>query len=98
MAIGLPCGDRAKRAVRPFVAPSRRERPARPRVEGGPVKLDTIQDVFVGQLGDLRSAEEQLVEALPKLAAAATDPELRQAFEEHLEETRGHARRLEDAI
>jgi ferritin-like metal-binding protein YciE len=62
------------------------------------VKLDTIQDVFVGQLGDLRSAEEQLVEALPKLAAAATDPELRQAFEEHLEETRGHARRLEDAI
>ena len=40
------------------------------------MKLDTIQDVFVDQLGDLRSAEAQLVEALPRLAAAASDPEL----------------------
>jgi ferritin-like metal-binding protein YciE len=62
------------------------------------VKLDTIKDVFLGQLGDLRSAEAQLVEALPKLAAAASEPDLRQAFAEHLDETRGHARRLEDAI
>ena len=48
------------------------------------------------QLADLYSAERQLVDALPKVARAATHPRLREAVEQHLEETRGHARRLEE--
>jgi ferritin-like metal-binding protein YciE len=58
----------------------------------------SIEDVFAEQLGDLRSAENQLIEALPKMAEAASSDELRQAFEEHLEQTRGHAERLEQII
>ena len=57
------------------------------------MKLNTLQDVFVEQLGDLRSAEEQLVQALPKLASAANSPELREAFEHHLEQTQNHVQR-----
>ena len=60
--------------------------------------LDSLRDVFEEQINDLRSAEEQLVEALPKLAAAATSPELKQAFEEHLAETRQHVERLDDVF
>jgi len=51
--------------------------------------------VLQDQLGDLYSAEKQLVEALPKMARAATHPRLRDAFEQHLEETREHVRRLD---
>jgi len=58
------------------------------------MQVDTIQDVFVDQLADLYSAEQQLVEALPKVAGAATDDGLRQALEMHLEQTRGHVDRL----
>jgi ferritin-like metal-binding protein YciE len=59
------------------------------------MQLDSLQDVFVEQIGDLYSAEQQLVAALPKVAGAATDEKLRTALNEHLEETRGHVRRLE---
>jgi ferritin-like metal-binding protein YciE len=62
------------------------------------VNFNSLQDVFAEQLGDLRSAEQQLVEALPKLAAAAHHDQLREAFQHHLEETRGHLQRLEDVI
>jgi ferritin-like metal-binding protein YciE len=47
------------------------------------------------QLRDLYSAEEQLIDALPKMAAAASSPELKQAFRTHLEETRAQKTRLE---
>jgi ferritin-like metal-binding protein YciE len=60
------------------------------------MKLDSLQDVFAEQLNDLRSAEAQLVEALPKMVGAASTDELRAAFENHLEETRGHLERIED--
>jgi ferritin-like metal-binding protein YciE len=60
------------------------------------MQLNSLQDVFVEQLADLRSAEQQLVEALPKVARAASSDELRSAFEQHLEETRGHLGRLEE--
>jgi len=60
--------------------------------------LDSLRDVFEEQINDLRSAEEQLVEALPKLAAAATSPELKNAFEEHLAETKQHVERLDDVF
>ena len=59
------------------------------------LKLNSLRDLLVEELRDLYSAETQLVEALPKMAQAATSQELRSAFEHHLEETRGHVSRLE---
>jgi ferritin-like metal-binding protein YciE len=58
--------------------------------------LQTLRDLFEHEISDLYSAETQLVEALPKMAQAATNGELRKAFENHLEETRDHVRRLEE--
>jgi ferritin-like metal-binding protein YciE len=57
--------------------------------------LTSLRDVLADQIGDLQSAEGQLVEALPKMADAANDEGLRAAFMHHLEETREHARRLD---
>ena len=51
--------------------------------------------VFVEQLKDLYSAENQILKALPKLAKTASSPDLKQAFEEHLEQTRTHVERLD---
>jgi ferritin-like metal-binding protein YciE len=62
------------------------------------MQLDSLSDVLKQQLDDLLSAEQQLVEALPKMAGAATNRELREAFEHHLEETRGHVSRLGDVF
>jgi ferritin-like metal-binding protein YciE len=62
------------------------------------MQFNDLRDVFEEQINDLRSAEEQLIEALPKLAGAASTPELRKAFEEHLGETRGHLERIEDIL
>jgi ferritin-like metal-binding protein YciE len=59
------------------------------------MKATTLKDVYVDELRDLYSAEQQLIKALPKMAKAATSEDLRQGFEEHLEQTKGHARRLE---
>ena len=58
----------------------------------------TLHDAFVDELRDSYDAEKQLTKALPKLAKAATSPELREAFETHLEETRGHVERLEQVF
>jgi ferritin-like metal-binding protein YciE len=58
--------------------------------------LNTLDDVLADQIGDLLSAERQLIEALPKLAKAADSDELQTAFSEHLEQTRGHVKRLEE--
>lgn len=55
----------------------------------------TLHDAFLDELRDAYDAEKQLTRALPKLARAASSPELRTAFEKHLEETRGHVERLE---
>jgi len=62
------------------------------------MQLTTLNDLFVEQLADLHSAETQLIDALPKLASAASNDELKQAFQHHLEETRDHVRRLDDII
>ena len=59
------------------------------------MQLQSLNDLFVEQLQDLYSAETQLVEALPKMASAASHEELRDAFEQHLAETRGHVERLQ---
>jgi len=59
------------------------------------MSLKSLGDVYVDQIADLYSAEQQLVKALPKVAEAASSSELRQAFETHLKETEGHVKRLE---
>lgn len=59
------------------------------------MKIKTLRDLYINELKDLFSAENQLVKALPKMAKAASNPELRAAIEEHLEETREHAARLQ---
>ncbi|MBA2452044.1 MAG: ferritin-like domain-containing protein [Chloroflexia bacterium] len=57
--------------------------------------MESLQDLFVHELKDLYSAENQLIEALPKMAKAASTPELKQGFEAHLEQTKTHAQRIE---
>lgn len=59
------------------------------------MQTQTLEDLFVTGLQYVYDAENQLVEALPKMAQASTTPELRQAFEQHLKETQEHARRAE---
>jgi ferritin-like metal-binding protein YciE len=59
------------------------------------MKLDTLHDLYVKELQDLYDAERQIVKALPKMAKAASSSELQSAFEEHLEQTKGHVERLE---
>jgi ferritin-like metal-binding protein YciE len=59
------------------------------------MKMTSLQDLLVEQLKDLYSAENQLVKALPKMAKAASNPDLKAGFKEHLEETRGHVTRIE---
>ena len=82
----------ASRSRKTAAARSARRAPAR-----RPSKtLGSLDDVLKDQLADLYSAEKQLIDALPKVARAATHPRLREAVEQHLEETRGHARRLEE--
>lgn len=56
---------------------------------------EALRDLYIDELRDIYSAENQLVKALPKMAKAATSDELRSGFEEHLEQTRGHVSRLE---
>jgi ferritin-like metal-binding protein YciE len=54
-----------------------------------------FKELYLDELKDLYNAENQLVKALPKMAKAASSKELRSGFEEHLEQTKGHVRRLE---
>jgi len=60
------------------------------------MKENQLKEIYVEELKDLYSAENQLVKALPKMAKAATSEDLRAGFEEHLEQTKGHVQRLED--
>ena len=62
------------------------------------MELSSLSDVLIDELGALDSAEQQLIEALPKMASAANSYELREAFEAHLEETRTHVERLQQAF
>ena len=60
--------------------------------------FNSLKDVLQEQLEDLHSAETQLVGTLPKMAQAANHEPLREAFQHHLEETRGHVTRVEEAL
>lgn len=57
--------------------------------------LSSLQDLYVEELRDLYSAESQIVAALPKMVEAASNPQLKQAFQTHLHETKGQMERLE---
>jgi ferritin-like metal-binding protein YciE len=60
--------------------------------------IKTMNDLFVHQLQDIYYAENQLVKALPNMAKKASDPQLKQGFLTHLEETRQHVKRLEEVF
>jgi len=57
--------------------------------------MENLRDLYIHELKDLYSAENQLLKALPKMAEAASTPELKDAFTTHLEQTRGHVGRIE---
>jgi ferritin-like metal-binding protein YciE len=61
-------------------------------------KLASLDDLLVHELQDIYHAEQQILKALPKMIEAAGAPELRSAFEEHLRQTEGQVRRLEEAF
>jgi len=59
------------------------------------MKIKNLEDLFRLELHDIYDAEQRLLKALPKMAAAATSPDLARAFEEHVIQTKGQADRLE---
>jgi ferritin-like metal-binding protein YciE len=59
------------------------------------VKLNSLHDLYISELQDLYDAEHRIIKALPKMVEAANSPDLRDALEQHLEETRLQAQRLE---
>src|SRR5271156_3972775 len=61
-----------------------------------PMETNRLKHLYVEELKDLYSAENQMVKALPKMIKAATSEDLRAGFEEHLEQTKGHVSRLEE--
>ena len=62
------------------------------------MKIQSMEDLMVHELQDLRSAEEQLVEALPKMAEAASSAQLQKAFNAHLKQTKTQLTRVEKAL
>jgi ferritin-like metal-binding protein YciE len=60
--------------------------------------ITTLNDLFVHQLQDIYYAEHQITKALPKMIEKATDPQLKAGFEQHLRETEGQIRRLEQVF
>jgi ferritin-like metal-binding protein YciE len=62
------------------------------------MKEETLKDLFLEQIQDLYDAERQLVKALPKIAEAVESPDLAEAIESHLEETKGQVKRLEEVF
>ncbi len=60
--------------------------------------IKTAQDLFLNELRDIYHAEKQILKALPKMAKQASHPELKQALEQHVEETRGQVERIEQVF
>jgi len=60
--------------------------------------ISTLKELFIHEFSDVYSAERQTTKALPKMARAATDPKLIDAFKSHLEETHGQIERLDQVI
>jgi ferritin-like metal-binding protein YciE len=62
------------------------------------MELATLRDLYIHELKDLYSAEQQLIRALPKMVKAATSAELGASFQFHLEQTQAHAKRLAEIL
>lgn len=62
------------------------------------MKFETLEDLFIHEIQDLHSAEEQIVEALPKMAKAASSPDLKKAFTQHLEVSKNHLERVQQIL
>jgi ferritin-like metal-binding protein YciE len=62
------------------------------------MKMDTLQKLYTDELRDLYNAENQLLKALPNIAKAASSEDMKDAFEKHLEQTKGHVKRLEQVF
>src|SRR5438045_740783 len=63
--------------------------------QAGRRPTNTLRETFLDELADIYDAESQLIKALPKMAKAAQNEELKEGFQEHLEETEGHVERLD---
>jgi ferritin-like metal-binding protein YciE len=61
-------------------------------------EFNTLDDLLMNQLEDLYDAEQQILDALPKMEQAATHPQLRSAFREHLNQTQEHVSRLDQVF
>ena len=62
------------------------------------MNVNNLRDLYIAELQELRSVEGQLIEALPRMAEVAGHPELKQGIQTHLEETRSHQSRIEEAL
>lgn len=60
------------------------------------MNITNLEELFFHELRDLYSAESQILQALPKMIEMASDADLRDGLEKHLEETRGHVERLDE--
>ncbi|MFZ0293524.1 MAG: ferritin-like domain-containing protein [Candidatus Sulfotelmatobacter sp.] len=60
--------------------------------------LDSLRNLYIDQLQQLHSAETQITEALPKMIQSATEPQLKNALQTHLQETKGHLARVEQIL
>jgi ferritin-like metal-binding protein YciE len=60
--------------------------------------LDSLRKLYIDQLQQLHSAETQITDALPKMIQSATEPQLKNALQTHLQETKGHVARLEQIL
>jgi len=59
------------------------------------MEAKTLRELYVDELKDIHNAENQILQALPKMVQAATAPNLKKGFQDHLEQSRGHVQRLE---
>src|SRR5690349_20852723 len=101
---GAPSDSAEKPRFVAFLSSIRTKAAKRPPVSGGAIpeamrasslELNSVRDLLLEELRDLYSTENQLVDALPKMAQAAGSSELKAAFETHLNQSREHAARLE---
>src|SRR5438128_12125124 len=80
---------------------SQKKSAKRKRVKSVPKKsrsIETLHDAFIYELSDMRNAEQQLTKALPKMAKAASNQQLAEAFETHLEETEHQIELIDKAV
>ena len=62
------------------------------------MQMENLQDLLKEDLKDVLHAENQIIKALPKMIKTASNPQLQQAFQMHLEETKGHVDRIEEVM